>query len=89
MDLSEFMSQMAEGLPVCSDGTRNHCSPNGNFDNFADVLGAAAATAVLLEPELGLELTGNHEACSPGLTDIRLLNPFAQASVHGKLFERL
>ena len=77
MDSNGFVSQMAEGLPDCSDGTRNHCSLNGNFDNFADVLGAAAATAVLLEPELGLEgaafATGGQVSSGKEITMLTIL----------------
>jgi hypothetical protein len=61
----------------------SRCSLSGNLDEILDVLGAAAAAAILLEPELGLELAGHHEAGSSGLSHVGFGNSVTETEVQG------
>ena len=68
-------------LPFCSAGAGSRCSLNGNLDKFVDILGAAAAAAILLEPELGLKLAGHHKSGLSGFSHVSFGDSFAKAEV--------
>ena len=72
------MTDLSSGAGGCS-------SLNGDLNELMDVLGAAPATAVTLEVELGLELAGHHNSIPTGCSDFRLSDSFTQAHVHGML----
>jgi len=70
-------------LPVCDAGAGSRCSLSGNLDKFVDVLGAAAAAAILLEPELGLKLAGHHESGPSGFSHVGFGDSVAETEVQG------
>ena len=48
-----------------------------------DVLGAAAAAAILLEPELGLKLAGHHKSGLSGFSHVGFGDSVAETEVQG------
>lgn len=63
-------------------GARSGRPFDGELNEFVDILGAAAAAAVIHKPELRLELAGQDQPGPPGFTDIRFGDPVAQTNVH-------
>ena len=78
------VGRLAENsLQTGGTGAGSGGSFNGKVNKFVNALGASPAATTALEPKLGLQLTGCHEASPSGLADIRFGDTVAQTDVHG------